>query len=207
MALMRHLLRLREDCSNYDRLLVRALALRATEKATAEALVERVVIGLQDSFAFAARNIVLSSAVGNNVTRTGRRIARAAALSGFAGPMDFLRHNWAHNKKMSQSWEPDWFMPDNAIRAATLLHVTNEAEITNGLGASITPERLRVTRNVIVHSLPNTWQRYRDLNSQLGFNPLKFPSDFVLSYNPSTKNRYIYDWMDEIELSIAIAIE
>jgi hypothetical protein len=68
-------------------------------------------------------------------------------------------------------------------------------------------ERLRVTRNVVVHCLPNTWQRFRDLNDVLGFNPLKSPSDLVLSYDPNTKRRYIDDWMKEIEDSIVIATE
>ncbi len=128
-------------------------------------------------------------------------------LAGVSGPMDFLRERWALNKKMSRSWEPDWFIPQNAIRAATLLQVGNELQIANGLGASTSPERLRITRNVIAHSLPNTWQRFRQLNNDLGINPIKFPSDLVLSYNPSTTNRYLEDWIVEIELSVAIAIE
>jgi hypothetical protein len=207
MALMRHLLRLQKDCSRYDQLLNRALALRATEKNIADAIVERVVIALHDSFALAARNVVLESAIGNSVTRTGRQLARTAMLTGFAGPMDFLRHTWAHNKKMPNSWEPDWFMPDNAIRAATLLKVGNEAQITNGLGALINVDRLRATRNVIVHCLPNTWQRFRDLNKQLGFYPIRLPSNLAISYDPNTKNRFIDDWMSEIEDSITITIE
>ncbi len=207
MALMRHLLWLREHRSKYDRLLTRALELRGAEKATSDALIERVVIGLHDSFALAARNIVLDSAAGKTVTRTGRQLTKTVALTGFAGPLEFLRHRWAHNKKMPNSWEPDWFMPDNSIRAATLLQVANEIEITNGLGALINIDRLRATRNVIVHCLPNTWQRFRELNDQLGFHPMRFPPDLVMSYDPNTKNRYIDDWMSEIEDSIVIAIE
>ncbi len=207
MALMRHLLRLRSDCLLYTRLLAKALALRATDKDVTDALVERIVIALHDSFAVAARNVVLTSAVGNTVTRTGKGLARVPTLAGVSGPMDFLRERWALNKKMSRSWEPDWFIPQNAIRAATLLQVGNELQIANGLGASTSPERLRITRNVIAHSLPNTWQRFRQLNNDLGINPIKFPSDLVLSYNPSTTNRYLEDWIVEIELSVAIAIE
>jgi hypothetical protein len=206
MALMRHLLRLQQDCSKYNQLINRAVILRATEKNIADAIIERVVIALHDSFALAARNIVLDSAAGKCVTRKGRQLARTATLTGFAGPMDFLRHRWAHNKKMDNRWEPDWFMPNKTIRAATLLQVGNEAEITNGFGALINIDRLRTTRNVIVHCLPNTWHRFRDLNNQLGFYPFKFPSDLAMSYDPNTKNRYIYDWISEIEDSIAIAI-
>jgi hypothetical protein len=207
MALMPHLLRLRQDRNNYDRLLTRALQLRGAEREISDALIERVVIGLHDSFALAARNIILDSATGKNVTRTGRQLTRTGALVGFASPLDFLRHRWAHNKKMQNSWEPDWFMPDNSIRAATLLQVANEVEITNGLGALININRLRATRNTIVHCLPNTWQRFRDLNDLLGFHPMRLPSDLVISYDPNTQNRYIDDWGAEIEDSIVIAIE
>ncbi len=207
MALMRHLLRLRADRDKYDRLLTRALQLRGAERGISDALIERVVISLHDSFALAARNIILDSATGKNVTRTGRQLTRTAALVGFASPLDFLRHSWAHNKKMPNSWEPDWFMPDNSIRAATLLQVSNEIEITNGLGALVNINRLRATRNVMVHCLPNTWQRFRDLNDQLGFHPMRLPPDLVMAYDPNTKNRYIDDWMAEIEDSIVIAIE
>src|SRR5207253_2583370 len=189
MALTRHLLRLRKDRQKYDRLLTRALQLRGAEKEISDALIERVVIGLHDSFALAARNIILDSATGKNVTRTGRQLMRTAALVGFASPLDFLRHRWAHNKKMPNSWEPDWFMPDNSIRAATLLQVANEVEITNGLGALVSINRLRATRNVIAHCLPNTWKRFRDLNDQLGFYPMRLPPDLVMSYDSNTKNR------------------
>ena len=207
MALTRHLLRLRKDRQKYDRLLTRALQLRGAEKETSDALIERVIIGLHDSFALAARNIILDSAIGKNVTRTGRQLVRTGSLVGFASPLDFLRHRWAHNKKMPNSWEPDWFMPDNSVRAATLLQVANEVEITNGLGALVSINRLRATRNVIAHCLPNTWQRFRDLNDQLGFYPMRLPPDLVMSYDSNTKNRYIDDWMTEIEDSIVIAIE
>jgi hypothetical protein len=207
MALTRHLLRLRKDRQKYDRLLTRALQLRGAEKEISDALIERVIIGLHDSFALAARNVILDSAIGKNVTRTGRKLMRTLSLVGFASPLDFLRHSWARNKKMPNSWEPDWFMPDNSIRAATLLQVSNEVEITNGLGALMSITRLRATRNVIAHCLPNTWQRFRDLNDQLGFVPMRLPPDLVMSYDPTTKNRYIDDWMTEIEDSIVIAIE
>jgi hypothetical protein len=93
------------------------------------------------------------------------------------------------------------------MRAARLLAVANETEIANGLGASLVPERLRVTRNVVAHSLPNTWQRLRDLHVDVGVSPLLRPADFVMSYGLRSGRRLIHDWLDEIEISIKAAIE
>jgi hypothetical protein len=206
MSLMRHLLHFRTRSSYYNDLLNRALQLRTTEKMLSDAVVASVVISVHDLWASAARSVVLQSATGNTITRTGRHLPRVTTLCGYNGPMDFLRSNWS-SKRMARSWEPDWFIPQNAIRAATLLRVANEMEITNGFGASTAPDPLRITRNVIAHSLPNTWQRFRNLNNQMGMSPMKSPADFVLSFKPRTGSRYIQDWIDEIEIAITIAIE
>src|SRR5438128_2551383 len=104
MALMRHVLRLQQDRSRLDQFLARALTLRAQEKAVADVIIERVVIALHDCFALAARNIILDSATGNSVTRTGRQIVRSPTLAGFSSPMDFIRHSWSQNKTMAHSW-------------------------------------------------------------------------------------------------------
>jgi hypothetical protein len=169
---------------------------------------EHVVIRLHDSFSTSLRSIVLLSARGKAVTRKGAIIPRSAAISGHSTAMDFLRHNWAH-RRMGNAWEPDWFITGNTIRAAALLGVTNLTEITNGLGAGILHEHIRTTRNVIAHSVPNTWQRFRNLQLSEGLptKTLSSPADFAASIDVPTGKRRIDLWFDEVEVMIWAAIE
>lgn len=206
MSLMRHLLRFREDRRKLEVLIGRAIALRATEPHVFRAIIENVIVTLHDCWSCRCRDIVLASAVGKYVTKNGRQLSRVAALAGYGKPIEFLRHRWAHNKVMDRTWEPDWFIPQNAIRAAKLLGVANEAELTNGFGASTAPQQLRLTRNLIAHSLPNTWQRFRDLSASLGVAPLRVPAELAVSFDTGKGMRFVHVWLDELEVSLDLAI-
>jgi hypothetical protein len=108
---------------------------------------------------------------------------------------------------MGKNWEPDWFMPANTIRAATLLNLPNLNEITVGLGAALVHEQLRAARNVVAHSLPNTWAKLRLVESAfLGGNFLK-PTDFIIAINPTSGRRYIFEWLEELEICLQWAAD
>jgi hypothetical protein len=207
MSLIRAPLHFQLDRRCFETLISHALQIRVSDRMVFEAVVSSVLIGFHDSWSGRCREIVIKSALGNTTTRRGLLLSRTTALRGYSSPLEFLRHKWAFTKTMDRSWEPDWFLPQNSIRAAKLLVVANENEITNGLGASLIPERLRVARNVVAHSLPNTWKRLRDLHTSLGVPPMLRPADFVMSYSAQSGRRLIHEWLDEIEISIKATIE
>lgn len=172
----------------------------------ARAILNSVIIEAQDGWSWGCRQLVLHSATGKAMSRKGRRILRPTISTGGLSPINYLRRNWAA-KKMGSSWEPDWFLPANAIRAATILGVPNLAEITAGLGAAIVHEHLRTVRNVVAHSVPNTWTKYQKLESTVfGRNSLA-PPEFVIAINPSSGRRHIFEWLEELEICLQWAAD
>lgn len=210
MSLLRHVLRFRADRERLDDVVAGALAIRNGEPERFRALAEWVIIALHDSWSRSCRDIVLDSARGAR-SRTGRLLPRSNVLKGYAGrcdPMTVLRSSWTTTTKtMSITWEPDWFIPQNALRAARLLRVANEIELGNGFGASAVPDHLRITRNVVAHSLPNTWQRFRALQTSLGIFVPSRPADLIMTFDAPSGLRLIEKWIRELEVSLNVAIE
>jgi hypothetical protein len=97
-------------------------------------------------------------------------------------------------------------VPDNAIRAARLLGVTNLAEITVGLGAPLAHDELRATRNLLAHSLPNTWIRFRALQAMTPpTSSFQYPADYALQLEPQSMQSRIFYWMDDLEAALLSA--
>jgi hypothetical protein len=210
MSLSRHLVRFRTDRKRIEGVLLGAFSIRISEPERFRALAEWIVIALHDSWSRSCRDIVLDSARGS-LSRTGRSLPRSNLLRGYAGcsdPVTVLRTLWATTgKAMPNTWEPDWFVPRNALRAAKLLGVANEIELGNGFGASAAPDHLRITRNVVAHSLPNTWQRFRVMQLSLGLFVATRPAELIVTFDVQSGMRFIDKWLQELEASLNVAIE
>ncbi len=165
-----------------------------------EAYLAHAIIALHDAWAFRCRAIVLRSALGGARTVSGRVLPRVHAR-----PLEWLRNHWGR-KAMSANWEPDWFIPATAIRAASILGVGNVNQITIGLGTLTSAEEVRITRNVVAHSLPATWKRLCNMERALGHTGRESPSEFAVSRYQRVGARYIEKWISELKICLHTAV-
>jgi len=107
---------------------------------------------------------------------------------------------------MGANWEPPWYTPGQAIRAAQLLNVANLIDIQNGLGAAVAADDLRITRNLIAHNLPNTWCQFQLVHRRNGVGARIAPEVFVISRNAGVGARFIESWIQDLENSLAAAV-
>ncbi len=147
-----------------------------------------IVIKLHDQWNYRSRQIVLQS-YGHSETRM----------------IEYLRNNWAR-RPMDIGWEPDWHIPSNAIRAARLLNVPDLIQIQDALGAVIYIEDIRWTRNAIVHNIPTSFTKYRNmaLNKYLLSNMTPF--NLPLERNPYTGNSIYEDWCSDLKNALRFAL-
>jgi hypothetical protein len=195
-------------CSKLSDTINRAIKLSAADSITAKAALCFAVIKLHDQWNYRSREIVLLSCIGNCHTLTGKRLARSTILSGLCEPLAYLRENWASHthKNMGSSWEPDWHVPSNTIRAASMLRCCNVAEIQNAFGAITIIEDVRNTRNVIVHALPKTFIKYKETQKRHYIGNKVEPIDFVLYRLEGTGPLMIDYWMDQMQQCFKAAI-
>ena len=198
-----------EDVIGFDRSvtrlsqLVRVAAQRQTVDLTRKALAEYSLLKLHDVWAFRCRQIVLKSAVGGLITSRGQTVARATHLPKGITPLVLLRSLWANKRIMQSTWEPDWFVPNTCIRAARLLDTHNLAAISAGLGASQAANEVRTVRNLIAHSLPNTWVRYRSLT--IPFHGTVSPDQVILTVDIVTGTNQFSRWAADFRSSLLAA--
>lgn len=194
-------------CKDFENLVSIALSARPRNQKIFEALIEIVLIRLHDEWGKKCRSIVINSALGYFRTRSGCILPRSPAVKYNTTPLKTLRLLWTTKKKMDRFWEPKWYAPQPATRAARLLKVANESTILSAFGASTTPDDLRVVRNVIVHSSANCWQKYQQLAKGLGFSFDVSPVELACSLNLSKGERYIETWMNNLRNNIWAALK
>jgi hypothetical protein len=141
-----------------------------------EVLLSYVVIKLHDQWNFRSRQIIHLS--------YGKSQAKM---------MNYLRRNWSPRKNMNKSWEPDWHIPGNTIRAGRLLNIPNLAKVQNALGAGIYVDDIRWTRNAIVHNIPLSYGKFRSMCLRRYFVRNISPSDLPLEINPVSGNTIYQD--------------
>jgi hypothetical protein len=186
------------------RLVNDAISMQAQRPDHAKGLIGIAVVKLLDEWSLRCRTLIIASAQGGSYSRTGRKISGSSIWRPEGSPIAFLRQNWG-TKPMSRSWEPKWHAPNEAIRAASLLQIPNLAEIQNGLGASVSADDLRVTRNLVAHNLPNTWQQFQVVHQRNGIGARTNPEDFVLMRVNITGPRFIELWTSDLEGAFAAA--
>lgn len=145
-----------------------------------EILCSFIVIKLHDQWNFRSRQVVLE-----NYGRSESSM------------IEFLQSNWA-SRRMRVGWEPDWHLPQNAIRAARLLGVSNIADIQNALGSVTKIEEVRWTRNAIVHNIPISFKKFRTVirnnYGQVGI----APHEILFHRNSSTGQTVYEEWCNDL---------
>ena len=200
MNLLREYRQFDRRCAYIARIAQDGVAQRLANPVLFETYLSHAIIALHDAWAFRCRSIVLRSAIGGARTLSGRVLPRTHAR-----PLEWLRNNWGR-RPMPRNWEPDWYIPATAIRAASILGVANLNEITTGLGTSNAADEVRITRNVVAHSLPATWNRLRALEQNLGHSGGEAPADFVTLRYRRLGARHIDKWIAELRICLRTAV-
>ena len=195
-----------ENQRNYIELLCNIALRNSSNVRLFEAYLNYSAIRLHDEWSIRCRELILRSAEGGVTTRSGNLINKASSIGKENCPLKWVRDNWTSKKVMDKSWEPRWYDPSQAIRVAKLLNIQNLSSITNGLGLSIAPLRIRIVRNVIVHSLPETWKKFKQLEKDLGLSPGK-PCNMLSAIDKNVGSRYYNIWAEELRSSIWVATE
>jgi len=192
-------------CLKVDGLIKSGITYSISDKIAFETHVLYAVIKLHDYWCSSCRQLLVLSCAGGNSTASGVVLPRAANLPPGEEPVTWLRRNWTA-KKMSNSWEPDWHIPFQCMRAAKLLGVANYTTVIDALGALTLIDHLRIIRNTIVHSLPVTYLPYRKLLSSGGHYKNTDIVNYVLGRDVGTSQFVIHTWIDELQLCLAAAV-
>lgn len=191
------------EAHSLARLVTRVLSgtLSAAER---EAVVEHAIIRLHDCWSNRVRQLIVLSAIGGHISRSGRRLPRVTRLPARRSPVHQIRHIWT-GKIMSDSWEPKWYAPADATRCAQLLGVANLVEIAGGLGASLRADELRTVRNLVAHRVPHAWQRFRKATSSMP--PNCNAIDFVTSIDTATGLPVMSTWVLDLTSALHAAAQ
>lgn len=125
-------------------------AVDATANRTSEQIfaAEKALIQIQIEWEHFVRDLILDSATGNFENGSGPIISRSH-------PSLRSREAAAHRligTYPNRQFEPDWYLPVQAIDASIRLDVSNQAQIAAELGVTPWPiEELRHVRNFIAH--------------------------------------------------------
>jgi hypothetical protein len=149
-----------------------------------------VIIKLHDQWNFRLRQIVM---IDSNLSEKKM--------------MTLLRQNWTRNNKtMDNSWEPDWHIVTNTIRAGRLLNIPNLSNLQNSIGAVTYNDDIRWTRNAIVHNISASFRRYRIMTLNKYNLSNIMPYQLLNQINPVTGNTIYEDWSTELSIALQNAI-
>ena len=108
---------------------------------------EHITFQLQNVWEMYVRNFILLSATGYAVNSVGRIPASV--------PYGFKSREAVRALLLTRTrnrYEPKWYLPVDAIKAASLLQIHNLANVTAAIGSTPWPlEDLRLTRNFFAH--------------------------------------------------------
>lgn len=148
--------------------------------------VERAIMQLQIEWEHFVRAVILDSAVGRHSTRSGLVRSR----------LPYHVRNRRHASRIlieqypRRRHEPDWYLPRDAIQAASLLSLTNENQISTELG--VTPwelDDLRHLRNFIAHRSDRAAISVRAASNVTNNDRIE-PSRICFEYTPGGLRRY-----------------
>ena len=122
--------------------------------------VERALIQLQIEWELFVRNLILDCATGKYKNKLGVVYSKVNCdLHNREKACYFLLSNYKRNKV-----EPDWYLPNEAVKAAIFLDVSNIATISAQLGLSPwVIDDLRYVRNFIAHRSKRSALKLREI--------------------------------------------
>lgn len=174
--------RFRDTILRLDVLFRKALRIRNHKQR--ELYLSAIIVKLHDQWNYRSRQVIFESFAGSECKMMRR-----------------LRQNWGR-KKMGNTWEPDWHVTSDTIRAARILNVGNYSQIQSVFGAVMYCDDLRWTRNAIVHNIPCSFIKYRDMALTKYRLSNIFPFEIILYTNPNTGNSIYEDWCDEMVIAL-----
>ncbi len=206
MNLHRVLRRFDTCCKRIESLVSEAIALRDTNERAFLVYSALAVIRLHDFWSAHCRQLIFCSCSGCYTTLAGRALPRSPAVPSSIDSIEWLRKNWSSSRKMRNTWEPDWYIPDQCLRAARLLGIANYDTVFNALSAVLVADEVRFTRNAVVHSLPVTYSRFKAMAASHNFGSNILPLEFLYCRLGGTGPMLIDRWISELRLCIAAAI-
>jgi len=127
------------------------------------------LIGLHDAWSRFCRDVVVVSALGGVVTRTGTQLSRSAVIPANKTPLAYLKDNWPPSG-YGRCYDdgPYWYVPTTADKAAQILRISNYANFSAAILASgDAPKELRACRNYLAHRNPDT-ENHPDMQALRG---------------------------------------
>lgn len=120
---------------------------------------EYATFQLQNLWELYVRNFILLSATGKAASVTGPLPPSV--------PRNYRSREAACHYLLRQTrnrYEPKWYRPLEAIRAATALHISNLGQVSGAIGSTPWPlDDLRLTRNFFAHRSKNSALELREL--------------------------------------------
>lgn len=162
--------------------------INSTSERFKEIALSAVTVKLHDQWNFRSRQIILM--------HYGKSEGRM---------MKILRQNWARTP-MQNRWEPDWHIPSNSIRAARLLSIPDIDMINDAFGAVTYVEDIRWARNAIVHNIPISFVKYRQMAVDKYRKTRVMPYQLIAEINPSTGNTIYQDWCEQLHAALNSAL-
>lgn len=167
---------------------VDATANRASEQIFAA---EKALIQIQIEWEHFVRGVVLDSATGQFENGSGPIISRSHPG---LGSREAVAH-WLIGTYRSRQFEPDWYLPAQAIDASIRLDISNHPQIAAELGVTPWPiDELRHIRNFIAHKSKRSALNVRGTGIVGAYANIDV-LDAALQYGPGGAKRYI-EWIN-----------
>lgn len=149
-----------------------------------------LVVRLQHLWGEFCRELVVRSAIGDCVTRSGLRLPPAPGVN-------HVRELPIITNRPLPDRSAQWEAPQFAIGQARRLKVANFIQLSLGLGSVTMLEHLRNVRNFIVHPNKDTRPRYYQTARELGYPGM--PPAQLLSQRLPGGVTIFDDWISELE--------
>ena len=153
-----------------------------------------LVIRLQHLWGEFCRELVVRSAIGGCVTRTGQYLSPAPGVNRVC---DLPTITARFTRQPFSGPRSQWEDPSYALRQASYLKVVNFNEISMSLGAVTILNHLKPVRNFIVHPNKDTRTKYIHIARTLGF-PGVSPIQLINQQLPGGATIF-GSWLSELE--------
>lgn len=161
------------------------------------------VLNLNNYWSDFCRSLLIESARGGAVARSGNVLVRAPGLTNGADIMSELRSRY---RSRPPYWEPNWTVASDYIYACRQIRLVNLTYISAAIGSTGTPaDELRLSRNYLAHRNASTaTNAVRSLNAYGAILPLDIDN---LLRSPVRPNTHLFKaWVDDLTVIAFAAV-
>ena len=160
-----------------------------------------LVVRLQHLWGEFCKELVVRSATGGCVTRTGLYLPPAPGVKRVKDIPNIIAR---HTRQQFSGSRTHWEDPQFAIGHAQRLQVANFRQLSLGLGSVTILDQLKSVRNFIVHPNDNTGPKYLQTTMTLGFRGMP-PTQLI--NQSSIGGATIFEmWVSELEATAYAAV-